>query len=79
MPKLHYRVVEHDGGWAYTLNGVFSEPFRDKATALAAARRVAKEQQVPGDTTLIEFEDADGKWHTELSDGIDRPEVDVVP
>jgi len=60
------------------LNDVFSEPFRDRAAALAAARRVAKEQSVPGDTTLIEFEDADGKWHTELSEGDDRPEADVV-
>jgi len=78
MPTLHYKVVEHDGGWAYRLNDVFSEPFRDKASALAAARRVAREQRTPGDTTLIEYEDTDGKWHTELSEGDDRPEVDVV-
>ncbi len=60
MPKIHYKVIQHDGGWAYTLNGVFSEPFRDKATALAAARRVAAEQRVPGDTTQIEFQDSAG-------------------
>ncbi len=77
MSKLHYKVVEHDGGWAYRLNDVFSEPFHDKAAALAAARRVAKEQHVPGDTTRIEYQDADGKWHTELSEGDDRPDVDV--
>ncbi|HEY4043831.1 MAG TPA: DUF2188 domain-containing protein [Rhodopila sp.] len=79
MPKIHYKVVQHDGGWAYTLNGVFSEPFRNKATALAAARRVAAEQHVPGDTTQIEFQDSNGVWHTELSEGIDRPEADVEP
>jgi hypothetical protein len=78
MAKLHYRVVQHDGGWAYQLNDVFSEPFRDKATALAAARRVAAEQRIPGDTTRIEFQDADGRWHTELSEGDDRPDADVV-
>lgn len=77
--KLHYKVVQHDGGWAYQLNGVFSEPFRDKTTALAAARRVAAEQRVPGDTTRIEFQDANGKWHVELSEGDDRPEADVEP
>jgi len=30
MAKIHYRVVEHDGGWAYTLDGVFSEAFPDR-------------------------------------------------
>lgn len=78
MAKLHYRVAAHDGGWAYTLNGVFSEPFRSKDAALAAAKRVAAEQHVPGDTTLIEFEDENGHWHTELSQGDDRPDADVV-
>ena len=78
MPKIHYRVVQHDGGWAYTLNDVFSEPFRDKATALAAARRVAAEQRVPGNTTHIEFQDNAGVWHTELSEGDDRPDADVT-
>jgi hypothetical protein len=79
MAKIHYKVVQHDGGWAYTLDGVFSEPFRDKATALAAARRVAAEQRIPGDTTHIEFQDGEGRWHTELSEGGDRPETDVAP
>ena len=78
MPKLHYRVVEHDGGWAYRLGDVFSEPFANRAAALAAARRVAAEQRVPGDTTQIEYQDAAGHWHTELAEGDDRPDADVV-
>lgn len=78
MQKLHYKVVQHDGGWAYRLNDVFSEPFPDKATALAAAKRVAAEQRIPGDTTQIEFQDAQGKWHIELSEGDDRPDADVA-
>ncbi len=77
MPKLHYRVVPHDGGWAYRLGDVFSEPFPSKAAALAAAKRVAAEQQVPGDTTQIEYQDEAGRWHTELSEGDDRPDADV--
>jgi hypothetical protein len=41
MARVHYRIVAHDGGWAYKLNDVFSEPFPNKAAALAAAKRVA--------------------------------------
>jgi hypothetical protein len=78
MPKIHYKIVAHDGGWAYTLNDVFSEPFPSKAAALAAAKRVASAQHLPGDITHIEYEDEAGKWHTELSEGGDRPDADVV-
>jgi hypothetical protein len=24
---ITYEIVQHDGGWAYKVNGVFSEPF----------------------------------------------------
>ena len=27
MTKITYEVVEHDGGWAYRVGGVFSEAF----------------------------------------------------
>ena len=77
MARIHYRIVAHDGGWAYKLNDVFSEPFVSKSAALAAAKKVAAEQHVPGDTTHIEFQDENGVWHTELSEGDDRPDVDV--
>jgi hypothetical protein len=79
MAKLHYHVVPHDGGYAYKLGDVFSEPFPDRRTALRAAQRVAAEQRVPGDTTIIEYEDEQGKWHTETVQGDDRPDTDVVP
>ena len=39
MSHITYKVVEHDDGWAYTVNGVFSESFPNHATALAAAKR----------------------------------------
>ena len=78
MAKIHYRVVQHDGGWAYRLNDVFSEPFPSRAAALAAARRVAAEQRVPGDATQIEFQDEAGRWHTEFSEADDRPDADVT-
>ncbi len=78
MPHVHYRVVPHDGGWAYTLDGAFSEPFASRAEALRAAQRAADEQRVPGDTLTIQYQDQAGEWHTEISPGNDRPDADVV-
>ncbi len=77
MTKIHYKLVQHDGGWAYKLGDVFSEPFPTHDAALKAARRVAREQHIPGDTGYIEYQTEDGVWHTELAIGIDRPDVDV--
>jgi Uncharacterized protein conserved in bacteria (DUF2188) len=77
MSHVTYKIVQHDGGWAYTVDGVFSEPFATHAAALAAAKRVAAEQRVPGRTEAIEYETADGKWHTETAAGSDRPETDI--
>jgi Uncharacterized protein conserved in bacteria (DUF2188) len=73
MSEVTYEIVEHDGGWAYKVDGVFSEPFPTHAAALAAAQRAASEQTVPGNTEEIEFEDSKGKWHTETARGSDRP------
>ncbi|MGI8841866.1 MAG: DUF2188 domain-containing protein [Caulobacteraceae bacterium] len=77
MTEIHYRIVEHDGGWAYRLGDVFSETFPTHDAALAAARRVAAEQRVPGETRAIQYQDASGGWHTELATGDDRPAVDI--
>ena len=77
MAHVTYRIVPHDDGWAYTVDGVFSETFASHQAALAAAKRAAAEQRVPGRTETIEYETADGKWHTETAAGIDRPETDV--
>jgi hypothetical protein len=77
MSHVTYKIVQHDGGWAYTVDGVFSEAFATHAAALAAAKRAAAEQRVPGRTEAIEYETADGKWHTETAAGSDRPETDV--
>jgi len=77
MTHVTYKIVRHDDGWAYTADGVFSEPFRSHAEALAAARIAAAEQRAPGQTETIEYEDEKGRWHTETSRGTDRPETDV--
>ena len=77
MSRVTYKVIEHDGGWAYTVNGVFSETYPSHAAALAAAKRAAAEQRTPGRSEVIEYETEDGKWHTETASGSDRPETDV--
>ena len=56
---------------------MFSEPFSTHAEALAAARAAAEEQEMPGHTETIEYEDDKGKWHTETARGRDRPRTVV--
>ena len=75
MSEVIYEIVEHDGGWAYKVDGVFSEPYPTHAAALKAAKTAAAEQRVPGETEQIQFEDDKGQWHTETARGSDRPET----
>ena len=77
MSHVTYEIVEHDGGWAYKVDGVFSEPFPTHAEALAAAQLAAEEQRTPGHSEEIEYEDEKGKWHTESASGSDRPDTSV--
>ena len=77
MTRIIYEVVEHDGGWAYRVDGVFSETFPSHDIARRAAERAAREQAVPGATTGISYEDKDGRWHEEVSRGDDRPDTEV--
>ncbi|HEY6753778.1 MAG TPA: DUF2188 domain-containing protein [Pseudolabrys sp.] len=77
MVEVTYEIVEHDGGWAYKVDGVFSETFATHADALAAAQAAAEEQTVPGHTEIIEYEDEKGRWHTETARGSDRPQTHI--
>ncbi|WP_312689372.1 DUF2188 domain-containing protein [Brevundimonas nasdae] len=77
MAHITYRVVEHDGGWAYTLDGTYSETFSSHEAARGAAVRAAREQKVPDQNAVIEYETSGGKWVTESADGHDRPETEV--
>ncbi len=78
MSTVSYQVVEHDGGWAYTFDGVYSETFPTHSAALAAAKRAAAEQRTPGETAEIEYETEKGKWKVERAAGDDRPATKVV-
>lgn len=76
--KITYEIVPHDGGWAYRLDGAYSETFGSHAEALEAARIVTAEQQVGGESEQISFQDNRGRWHSEYSDGGDRPEAVIL-
>jgi hypothetical protein len=77
MSTVRYEIVEHDGGWAYQVDGTYSETFASHDAAAAAARKAAAEQRRPGETAGIEYEDSQGRWHGEVASGDDRPETDV--
>ena len=77
MSSVKYEIVEHDGGWAYRMDGTYSETFPSHDAAAKAAHRAATEQEQPGKTTGIVYEDAKGEWHGEVSQGDDRPQVEV--
>jgi hypothetical protein len=77
MAKVTYQIVEHDGGWAYKVGDVFSETFRSHDDARRAAEIAAQEQELPGETTDISWEDKEGRWHDETAPGDDRPITDV--
>ena len=78
MKDVSYRIVEHDGGWAYRINGTYSETFPSHDSAFGAARSAACKQLRPGDTTGIVWEDDTGQWHAELSRANDRPQTEVI-
>jgi hypothetical protein len=77
MSQIVYKVVKHDGGWAYEANGTYSEPFPTHEAARKAAKLAAREQAAPGETTHITYEDEKGRWHTETDSGTDRPSTKV--
>ena len=77
MSHVTYEIVEHDGGWAYRVDGTYSETYRTHDDARKAAHRAAGEQHVAGQTRGITYEDKNGQWHEEIADGGDRPDTDV--
>jgi hypothetical protein len=74
---MTYQVIKHDGGWAYAVNGTYSESFPTREAARRAAKLAASEQTDPGEATQISYEDEKGRWHNELDSGTDRPRTTV--
>ena len=77
MASITYRIVQHDGGWAYQVDDVFSESLQTHDQARRAAERAAREQTLAGDSAAISYETADGIWHEEFAAGDDRPTTGV--
>ena len=77
MPDITYEIVQHDGGWAYRVDGVFSETFPSHDRARHAAERASRLQTVPGEAAEIDYEDKEGHWHEEHASGADRPSTGV--
>jgi hypothetical protein len=75
---ITYHVGQHDGGFAYELDDVWSEAFSTHDQALEAAKIAASRQQVAGRDSTISFQTSDGQWHHEIAAGSDRPETEVV-
>ena len=78
MARVTYAIVEHDGGWAYRVDGTFSETFPSREAAhFAAVPRGARaaaaghsRRRSPGRTSA-----AAGTPRSRR--GGDRPEVEV--
>ena len=77
MTHITYEVVEHNGGWAYKLDDVFSETFDTYAEAFEAAKQAAERHMLSGSNETIEYEDKEGGWHEEMASGKDRPDTEV--
>jgi hypothetical protein len=77
MTRVTYKIVQHDQGWAYSVDGVFSETYPSHDAARRAAERAAGEQRLSGEEAGISWEDKDGRWHDEVVEGDDRPTTEV--
>lgn len=62
-----YHVDEHDGGFAYRVDDVWSETFPDHDTALEAAKDAARRQQIGGEEVEIAYQLADGRGSRSMS------------
>jgi hypothetical protein len=75
MGKVRYKVLRHDGGWAYEANGTYSETFPAREAACKAARFAACEQVPSGESSLTDYEDETGTLQHEIPDTGDRPKT----
>jgi Uncharacterized protein conserved in bacteria (DUF2188) len=75
MNRITYKVVKHDGGWAYEVNGTYSEKFPTREAARKAAKLAASEQPATGETTPIAYEDEKGHCTTKSPTAVIAPKL----
>lgn len=75
--RITYEVVEHNGGFAYKVGDVFSETFATHEEAHKAAGEAAERQRLSAESETIVYQDDDGRWHSEVARGDDRPETGI--
>jgi len=78
MAHVTYRIVAHDGGFAYRVGDTISETYASREAAHAAAVAAAAEQTAAGQGMTILYETADGEWRHEDVSGRDRPDTEVA-
>jgi hypothetical protein len=71
-----YRVLRHNGGWAYRAAEAFSDTFETREAARAAARVAAREHRAPKERAATDEEKKE-HGHRESVDGNERRGVTV--
>ena len=67
MSVITYNIVRHDDGWAYEVDGIFSDSFPTRAAARAAAKRAACKRRAAGKTAPNDYEDDQDNWNREVT------------
>lgn len=78
MTEVIYEIGEHDGGWAYKVGNVYSDPIAPAKAFMQPRPKSLWNSACPGETEAIQFEDAKGQWHTETAQGGDRPRPEII-
>jgi hypothetical protein len=63
MSKITYRVVKHNGGWAYENGSTSSEQFRTREAARKAARLAAAGHASAYTSAARTSESEEAQWH----------------
>ena len=77
MAHVTYKVVRHEDGWAYTVNGAFSESFPTHADALKRRGVRPPNSGSPGRPKASSTRMSAASGTASFARGNDRPETDV--